>query len=675
MTVTSTTARVSYAGNGSTKTFSVPFYFLDASHLRVTKRSSAGVETTYALTTNYTVTGAGSSSGGSITLTSETAAPASGETVVISRNVPLTQETDYQSNDDFPAETHERALDKIVMSNQQQQQDIERSVKFPVSDSPSLNMVLPTSSVRAGKLVKFDASGNIGVTTENYDADLATVAGIHTDVTTVAGIAPNVTTVAGISTKVTTVANNNANVTTVANNIVDVNTVASISADVTTVANANLDVQTLADEIAKVITVANDLNEAVSEIDTVANHITQVDATGNNITSVNTVAGSISNVTTVAGSITNVNNVGGSIANVNTVSTNIAKVQTVADDLNEPVSEINTVAMSIANVDAVGGSIANVNTVAGNTTNINTVAGISGNVTTVAGNNANVTTVATNISNVNTVATNISNINAAVADLPSLAAKVSKTGDTMTGTLTVPNVIAGGGSGPNVVINDAIEAAKWGISNGGYAIHFQKNDGSGNYTDMAYIEQDGMMYGKVDGRVGLYQCNHLFRLFGSRAGANATGNQSLLGYGVQLEASTVYEIYGFFSLTKTAGATSSLMRFLLGAVSGLTASQIDVHVISRFGGTLTALEPVDQYGMISSLGTALDLFAASTTAAVSVQFTVMGTIGVTAGGVLHPYYALSAAPGGAWTVNGGSYFRATPIGTAGADISVGTWVA
>ena len=42
MTVSSQTAKVSYAGNGSTKTFAVPFYFLADSHLLVSKRAADG---------------------------------------------------------------------------------------------------------------------------------------------------------------------------------------------------------------------------------------------------------------------------------------------------------------------------------------------------------------------------------------------------------------------------------------------------------------------------------------------------------------------------------------------------------------------------------------------------------------------------------------------------------
>lgn len=57
--------------------------------------------------------------------------------------------------------------------------------------------------------------------------------------------------------------------------------------------------------------------------------------------------------------------------------------------------------------------------------------------------NTDLGTVADNFGDVQTVSNNISNINAAVADIPSLSAKVSKTGDTMTGPLSVPAGAAG----------------------------------------------------------------------------------------------------------------------------------------------------------------------------------------------------------------------------------------
>lgn len=115
MTVTSATARASYAGNGVTTAFTVPFRFLENSHVRVTLISSAGVETDKTLTTHYTVAGAGDATG---TVTMITA-PASGETLLIRRNVPVTQVTNYVNGDRFPADSHENALDKLTMIAQQ----------------------------------------------------------------------------------------------------------------------------------------------------------------------------------------------------------------------------------------------------------------------------------------------------------------------------------------------------------------------------------------------------------------------------------------------------------------------------------------------------------------------------------------------------------------------------
>lgn len=156
MTVSSTTARISYSGNGTSTIFAVPFYFLANSQLAVVLRSSAGVETPQVLGTNYTVTGAGVLTGGSITMT---VAPPTGSTLVIARNVPLTQETDLQPNDRLPAETLEQAIDKLTMIAQQLDVDFDRALKYPTTDSTSITPVIPSSVDRAGKFLKFDNNG------------------------------------------------------------------------------------------------------------------------------------------------------------------------------------------------------------------------------------------------------------------------------------------------------------------------------------------------------------------------------------------------------------------------------------------------------------------------------------------------------------------------------------
>lgn len=163
MTVSSTTSKVSYSGNGSTLAFSVTFYFLASAHLKVVVRSSNGTETVKTLGTHYTVTGAGDPAGGTVTMLT---APASGETLVISRNVPLTQVTDYQANDPFPAETHEQALDKLTQITQQVQEELTRAIKLSVSNTMTSTEFTVGASTRANKVLGFDSAGELAVTQE-----------------------------------------------------------------------------------------------------------------------------------------------------------------------------------------------------------------------------------------------------------------------------------------------------------------------------------------------------------------------------------------------------------------------------------------------------------------------------------------------------------------------------
>lgn len=126
MTISTTASRIAYTGNGVTTAFSFPNRFFANTDLVVVKVSTLGVETTLTLTTDYTVTGADLDAGGTVTCV---VAPAVGERLVIYRDMDYTQEVDYTSGDSFPAETHERALDRLTMQNQQLKDAVDRSVK------------------------------------------------------------------------------------------------------------------------------------------------------------------------------------------------------------------------------------------------------------------------------------------------------------------------------------------------------------------------------------------------------------------------------------------------------------------------------------------------------------------------------------------------------------------
>ena len=166
MTVSTTIIKSSHNGNGSTTTFAYAFKILQDSDLVVIIRNnSTGTETTKTLTTHYTVSGAGDASGGSITFTSGNT-PASGETVVIRRNVPQTQVIDYIANDPFPAESHEEGLDRATMIAQQVSEEADRSIKLSRTNTMTSTEFTTSATDRANKVLSFDSSGELSVTQE-----------------------------------------------------------------------------------------------------------------------------------------------------------------------------------------------------------------------------------------------------------------------------------------------------------------------------------------------------------------------------------------------------------------------------------------------------------------------------------------------------------------------------
>ena len=165
MTVSTTIIKNSHNGNGSTTNFAYQFKILQDSDLTVIIRSSTGTETTKSLSTHYTVAGAGDASGGSITFTTGNT-PASGETVVIRRNVPQTQAIDYIANDPFPAETHEEGLDRATMVAQQVSEEADRSIKLSRTNTMTSTEFTVGATDRANKVLSFDTTGELAVTQE-----------------------------------------------------------------------------------------------------------------------------------------------------------------------------------------------------------------------------------------------------------------------------------------------------------------------------------------------------------------------------------------------------------------------------------------------------------------------------------------------------------------------------
>lgn len=146
MTVSTTESRIGYNGNGATTAFAFPYRFLVNTDLVVTLVRADTTQVVQTLNTDYTVTGAGDDAGGTVTMV---VPPATGQQLVIVRDVPLTQETDYISGDPFPAETHERALDKLTMISQRLNNLISRSIRLSDADLLVSSTILPSPIANA----------------------------------------------------------------------------------------------------------------------------------------------------------------------------------------------------------------------------------------------------------------------------------------------------------------------------------------------------------------------------------------------------------------------------------------------------------------------------------------------------------------------------------------------
>lgn len=228
MTQTSTTAQTGpYNGNGSTVAFDYDFRILADADIVVTLTSAAGLDTVKTLTTDYTVSGAGSASGGTVTMN---VAPATGEKLTLTRATTLTQTLDLQNRKVVSPELLEDALDKLTLAAQDLDARVDRSVKISVaSDATDLDLLLANINGIAA-----------------LESEIGTLAGISSDITTVSGISANVTTVAGVAANVTTVAGISADVSDVAAIDAAVSTVAGIDSDVTTLAGLSAEIQILA---------------------------------------------------------------------------------------------------------------------------------------------------------------------------------------------------------------------------------------------------------------------------------------------------------------------------------------------------------------------------------------------------------------------------------------------
>lgn len=172
---------------------------------------------------------------------------------------------------------------------------------------------------------------------------------------------------------------------------------------------------------------------------------------------------------------------------------------------------------------------------------------------------------------------------------------------------------------------------------------------------------------------GIVPSEMFYRLNAGVVGLNATGAQSVFGVGVTLSAGTVYEFEMMIAISKTSGTTSHSWAFGFGGTA--TINNIGFSRHSAFSSS--SFNPSSGFHALSFFSTATSASINSTETGLTTGpyliNIIKGTVSINAGGTFIPQYTLSAAPGGAYTTQAGSYMKIKPIGLAGANTSVGTW--
>ncbi len=119
-------------GNGSTVLFTASWNVIAAGFERIfLENVSTGIQVLQVKDTDYTLTFTSSTI--TVDFTIDAAPPPSTEFVIISRNVALTQTDPFKTSQGFEGAVIENNLDKITSMNQDIQDEVTRSLKYPVA--------------------------------------------------------------------------------------------------------------------------------------------------------------------------------------------------------------------------------------------------------------------------------------------------------------------------------------------------------------------------------------------------------------------------------------------------------------------------------------------------------------------------------------------------------------
>ena len=289
ITISDSTPRVQYTATGGQTTFAVNFEFFVNADLKVYNGTTLlTYNASPSSASQYSVSGAGQTGGGSITLGGGATV---NDKITIYRDMSIARATDFPTSGAFQVDSLNEELDKLTAMVQQVENDTKYSPKFPQTTSTGFNLTFPELS--ASKVISVN-SGGTALEAVHSIVDVQTVAGIAANVTTCAGVAANITTVAGIGAS---------NINAVAGKATEIGLLgnADVIADMALLANADViaDMNTLA-----TTDIVNDLN--ILATTDIVNDLNQL-ATSDFVSDLNAIEAIKANITTTANNITGIN--------------------------------------------------------------------------------------------------------------------------------------------------------------------------------------------------------------------------------------------------------------------------------------------------------------------------------------------------------------------------------
>ncbi|WP_027284486.1 hypothetical protein [Rubritepida flocculans] len=146
--------RRQFVCTGGETVFPVTFPFFAAAHLLV-RRLRAAVMSELVLSTDYTVAGAGSPSGGSVTLTDPALA---GDVILIWGQQPVARTAQWTDGSALTAAALNAEFARWWIALQEARREAERALRAAPTD-PTTALELPPQAARAGRFLGFNAGG------------------------------------------------------------------------------------------------------------------------------------------------------------------------------------------------------------------------------------------------------------------------------------------------------------------------------------------------------------------------------------------------------------------------------------------------------------------------------------------------------------------------------------